>query len=360
MSNHQREERHRLDLDNLGRMVRWCEGYDYSLVFIWAFIYLTTSLNYPAAIIFVASFTSTCGHRHFSATFSTTEQLGARVRRAPVDSSCTYNKNDSCDFDPIIINFLWNTNSTFIHQYFMQRALYQAQLASHLYSEVPIGAIVVRNVTTTSTTASTHENVPPSQQEQVYEILSEQHNRVEMCFDASAHAEMLALRDAARNIQNWRLNCNTNLKNSDDAENESCRSSSQTLLYCTLEPCIMCFAAAHAFRIHHLVYGAPDIRLGACGSYVNMIDITASKQHPFHSISNITSGVYANESSSLLRDFFRQRRQQSPQRPPLPLQKRRHLTPSITNMSTASIKETIPFYRQWWKRLVMRFRNKNK
>lgn len=235
----------------------------------------------------------------------------------------------------------------------MQRALYQAQMASHLYSEVPIGAIVVRNVTTTTTTLVDRTNDPttkPYQQEQRYEILSEQHNRVEMNFDASAHAEMLALRDAARNIQNWRLNCRTNKIDNEKNDNRS----GQTLLYCTLEPCIMCYAAAHAFRIHHIVYGAPDIRLGACGSYVNMIEITsASSKHPYHTISNITSGIYANESSSLLRNFFRHRRLPQPtQRSQLP--KRKELQHSISNVPAPS--KPLPFYRRLWRQWILKIR----
>ena len=233
----------------------------------------------------------------------------------------------------------------------MQRALYQAQMASHLYSEVPIGAIVVRNVTTTTFADVTNDPTrKPYQQEQRYEILSEQHNRVEMNFDASAHAEMLALRDAARNIQNWRLNCHTNTTNNKHNNNRN----GQTLLYCTLEPCIMCYTAAHAFRIHHIVYGAPDIRLGACGSYVNMIEITS--KHPYHTISNITSGIYANESSSLLRNFFRQRRLQQPtQRSQLPLRRRQQLpVHSSTNVPPPS--KALPFYRRLWRQWILRIR----
>ena len=261
--------------------------------------------------------------------------------------------------DPIIVTFPIHTNTTLVHQYFMQRSLHQAQRASHLYSEVPIGAVVVRNITTAAAIAQ-------PQDEQIYKILSEEHNRVEMNYDASAHAEMLALRDAARNIQNWRLNCNTENATMNRSDNKC---NSQTILYCTLEPCVMCFAAALAFRIDQIVYGAPDLRLGACGSYVNMLDITISvtTKHPYHTISDVTSGIYANESSILLRNFFRERRQQQQQqqqqqhneplrRLPLPTRQQQRDPFSELPISVHSITKPLPFYRRWWRHFVSRFR----
>jgi tRNA(adenine34) deaminase len=195
----------------------------------------------------------------------------------------------------ITVTFPHNTSALSVQKFFMKRALQQARHAGIVDSEVPIGAVVVRNLTHASTihddsTIAFVQNstveLTKLQHQQVYEILSEQHNSVEKRHDASAHAEMLALRDAAAAIQNWRL--------------------IDTTLYSTLEPCPMCCAAAQAFRVQHIVYGAPDIRLGACGTYCDLLSIA---RHPYHNISSVTSGICANESSILLRSFFRLRRQ---------------------------------------------------
>ena len=180
------------------------------------------------------------------------------------------------------ISFPYNTSEIFVHNFFMNRALREAERAADLDSEVPIGAVVVRNQTDIYLLQSGNDLIEP---QQVYEILAEQHNCVEKRFDASAHAEILALRDSAAMLQNWRL--------------------INTTLYSTLEPCPMCLSAAQAFRVHHIVYGAPDVRLGACGTFLDLLSIA---QHPYHNISKVTSGIYANESAHLLRKFFRQRR----------------------------------------------------
>jgi tRNA(adenine34) deaminase len=238
------------------------------------------------------------------------------------------NKEDDDDNDIIHVSFPIHTNVRTVHEYFMQRALHQAQRAGSIYSEVPIGALVVRNRTDTTTTttgipleSSSNSNTrttqhhiskePQPQPQQRYEILSQQHNRVELNYDASAHAELLAMRHAAQRIQNWRLNYNPSTATT-TASNTTASTTTTTILYSTLEPCIMCCAAAHAFRINHIVYGAPDVRLGGCctTSYMNLID---KRTHPFHTISHVTSGIYANESSALLRDFFRERRKSSAQ-----------------------------------------------
>lgn len=145
--------------------------------------------------------------------------------------------------------------------YFMTLALKQAQKAKRR-DEVPVGAVVVdRNG----------------------HVLAQTHNLVETYQDASAHAECLAFRKAARRKGTWRL--------------------TECTLYSTLEPCVMCYMTAHQFRIQRIVYGANDTRLGAL--------TTASSSnltHPFHTISLIEGGLYANESSVLLQTFFRQRR----------------------------------------------------
>jgi tRNA(adenine34) deaminase len=203
-----------------------------------------------------------------------------------------------------------------VHSYFMQLALEQAKIASRRYNEVPVGSLVVHNLTRQQSflaavpsrarfrwTRSFNEATETVSQ--VYEILAACGNRVESTHDAAAHAELLALRQAGRGRGNWRL-------------------PSDTILYATLEPCPLCWAATHAFRVAHLVYGARDVRLGAVvivGAHTTNSTIdpqhvaspmaAVTWSHPFHTISSITAGVGANESSRLLRDFFQQRRRRS-------------------------------------------------
>lgn len=172
------------------------------------------------------------------------------------------------------VRFPIGTSDETIHEYFMTKALEQARLAGK-DGEVPIGAVIVRNTTIDIETGWT------------FEIVSQDRNRVESCVDASAHAEMLAMRNAARLLMNWRLvNCT---------------------LYSTLEPCAMCLSACQAFRIQYLVYGAPDLRLGAVETNMRLLDI----KHPFHNITKVMSGINRDESGTLLKDFFRSRRQMS-------------------------------------------------
>jgi tRNA(adenine34) deaminase len=146
---------------------------------------------------------------------------------------------------------------------FMLQALLQAEAAAAA-GEVPIGAVAVRDG----------------------EVLAVAHNKVEALQDASAHAEMLCARAAAAKSASWRL------------EN--------TTLYCTVEPCPMCLAAMHAFRVERLVYGAPNARLGAVVG-----DLRAAQPlgelHPFHSV-EVTGGVLAEPAAQLMQDFFRKRR----------------------------------------------------
>jgi len=176
---------------------------------------------------------------------------------------------------PRAIHFPVSTPLIEIHSHFMHLALQQAKLVQHKYAEVPIGAVVVRNITINATG------------QQSFEILSQAGNQVETKVDASAHAELLALQQAARRIRNWRLlNCT---------------------MYSTLEPCPMCVTACQAFRLNALVYGAPDVRLGAIETRLQLLDIP----HPFHNITIIIGGIRKDESAEILRSFFRQRRQQS-------------------------------------------------
>eukprot|EP01031_Cornospumella_fuschlensis_P036224 gene36224-43940_t len=132
---------------------------------------------------------------------------------------------------------------------FMKLAIRHAQ---HAYreKEVPVGAVIV------------DENGV---------VIAASRNRVEETHDATAHAEVDCMRKAALFKQNWRLlNCT---------------------LYTTLEPCPVCLSAAQSFRIKRVVYAAKDLRLGACGSHINL----AGTRHPFHQL-NIEGGVL-NESS---------------------------------------------------------------
>jgi tRNA(adenine34) deaminase len=173
-----------------------------------------------------------------------------------------------------IVTFHKETATDAIHDHFMQLALEQAAKAATL-NEVPIGAIIVQSVPSVNNGDDAH----------MFQVLSARHNRVEVQYDASAHAELLAMRAAAAHIQNWRLINST--------------------LYSTLEPCPMCLAAAQAFRVDRIVYGAPDHRLGAVCTHMNLLE---AAHHPFHNISTVVSGVCEQECGDIMRDFFRKRR----------------------------------------------------
>jgi len=143
----------------------------------------------------------------------------------------------------------------------MEHALREAQLAFE-ENEVPIGAIVVL------------EN----------KIIGRGHNRTESLKDATAHAEMIAITSAAENHGDWRLD--------------------EAILYSTIEPCAMCAGAAVLSRIKTIVYGARDIRFGACGSLF-MIPTDERLNHRIEMI----PGVMEKESADLMQLFFRQVRQ---------------------------------------------------
>ncbi len=143
---------------------------------------------------------------------------------------------------------------------FMRRALELAEEAER-QGEVPVGAVVVLEG----------------------EIVGEGFNAPISEHDPTAHAEIRALRAAARRLGNYRL--------------------PGTTLYVTLEPCVMCAGAMIHARIQRLVYGAPDPRTGAAGSVFHIAD---SEQHN-HRLA-ITGGVLAEESAERLQSFFRSRR----------------------------------------------------
>jgi len=143
---------------------------------------------------------------------------------------------------------------------FMKQALEQAQLAA-LAGEVPVGAILVRDG----------------------QVISKGFNKPITNHDPSAHAEMLALRQAALTEQNYRL--------------------PGTTLYVTLEPCTMCAGAILHARVERIVYGAPDPKTGAAGS---VMDVFSSKQINHQTIVN--GGIMAEECGQLLKTFFKERR----------------------------------------------------
>src|SRR5437764_9070431 len=145
-------------------------------------------------------------------------------------------------------------------EHFMRESLRQAQKASAA-GEVPVGAVVVREG----------------------KIISRAHNQVELLKDATAHAEMLGLTAAEAAIGDWRLT---------DCD-----------LYVTKEPCPMCAGAIVHTRIRRVIFGCADVRAGAAGTVMNLLQHNALNHR-----SQITSGVLENECASLLRDFFRKKR----------------------------------------------------
>lgn len=143
----------------------------------------------------------------------------------------------------------------------MALALEEARAAA-AEGEVPIGAVVVCEGA----------------------VVARAHNRRENEKDPTAHAEIIAIREAARRLGRWRL--------------------SDCTVYVTLEPCPMCAGAMHQARIERLVYGAVDPKAGAVGT---LYDLSNDERlnHRFE----VTSGVLAEESADLLRAFFGRLRQ---------------------------------------------------
>src|SRR5512139_3554132 len=142
----------------------------------------------------------------------------------------------------------------------MAHALMLAQRAA-AEGEVPVGAVIVKND----------------------EVVGEGWNRPIGLNDPTAHAEIQAMRNAASNIENYRL--------------------SGTTLYVTLEPCPMCAGAMVHARIKRVVFGAPDPRSGAAGSVFNLLQDT-----PLNHQCEVSGGVLAEECGTLLKGFFRERR----------------------------------------------------
>ena len=142
----------------------------------------------------------------------------------------------------------------------MKIALNEANLAMN-ENEIPVGAVLVKNG----------------------KLIAQSHNQSIRTNDPTAHAEIQLLRKAGEQQKNYRLIGST--------------------IYVTLEPCTMCFGAMVHARIERIVFGASDFKTGVCGSCMNL-----NKENFFNHKISITGGVLEEESSELLRLFFKSRR----------------------------------------------------
>ena len=129
------------------------------------------------------------------------------------------------------------------------------------HDDVPIGAVIVKDG----------------------EVIGSGHNEREVRADPTAHAEMVALREAARTLGSWRV--------------------LDAVMYVTLEPCAMCAGAIVLARVPRVVFGALDPKAGAAGSVLNVLDTPQLNHRP-----QVESGLLAEESAELLREFFGRRR----------------------------------------------------
>lgn len=147
------------------------------------------------------------------------------------------------------------------HEYYMREALKEAKLAGEK-GEVPVGAVVVLQD----------------------EIIGRGHNQREIGDDPTAHAEIVAIREAGKKLQSWRL--------------------TGAVLYVTLEPCPMCAGAMLQSRVERVVYGLDDPKAGSAGSLINILQFPGFN----HSV-KIIGGILAEESQKLLKDFFKNKRE---------------------------------------------------
>jgi tRNA(adenine34) deaminase len=145
-------------------------------------------------------------------------------------------------------------------EYFMRLALREAEQAFD-HDDVPIGAVVVRDG----------------------EVIGAGHNERELRADPTAHAEMIALREAARAVGSWRV--------------------LDAVMYVTLEPCAMCAGALVLARIPRLIYGTADPKAGAAGSALDVLGEPRLNHNP-----RVQGGLLAVESAALLQTFFATRR----------------------------------------------------
>jgi tRNA(adenine34) deaminase len=147
-----------------------------------------------------------------------------------------------------------------LHQDWMRLALRQSQIAFE-QGEVPIGAVIVY----------------------YGQVIAQAHNEREQKNDPTAHAEILAIQRAAKALGSWRL--------------------TDATLYVTLEPCPMCAGAIMQSRLKQLVYGAMDLKGGATGSVMNVLDYTLWN----HRV-DVVAGVLEDECSDILKLFFKRLR----------------------------------------------------
>jgi tRNA(adenine34) deaminase len=145
-------------------------------------------------------------------------------------------------------------------EYFMRLALREAARALE-HDDVPIGAVIVKDG----------------------ELIGAGHNERELRSDPTAHAEMVALREAARVLDSWRV--------------------LDSVMYVTLEPCAMCAGAIVLARVPRVVFGAADPKAGATGSVINVLDLAELNHRP-----QVQSGLLAEDCADLLRAFFAERR----------------------------------------------------
>jgi len=145
-------------------------------------------------------------------------------------------------------------------EYFMRLALREAERALE-HEDVPIGAVVA------------HDG----------EVIAAAHNERELRQDPTAHAETIALREAAKALGTWRV--------------------LEAVLYVTLEPCAMCAGAIVLARVPRVVFGASDPKAGACGSVLDVVGEPRLNHRP-----EIAGGLLAGECGALLSQFFASRR----------------------------------------------------
>ena len=146
------------------------------------------------------------------------------------------------------------------HEEAMRIALEEARVAA-AHGDVPVGAVILHNG----------------------EVIARRHNEREASNDPTAHAEVLALQDASKLLNSWRL--------------------SECTLVVTLEPCVMCAGATQSARIGRLVYGAANFEAGATASLYNVMSDPRLGHNP-----PVEHGVLADESAALLKEFFAAKR----------------------------------------------------
>jgi tRNA(adenine34) deaminase len=145
-------------------------------------------------------------------------------------------------------------------EYFMRLALREATRALE-HDDVPIGAVIVKDG----------------------EVIGAGHNERELRADPTAHAELIALREAARALESWRV--------------------LDAVMYVTLEPCAMCAGAIVLARVPRVVFGASDPKAGAAGSVLDVLNVPQLNHRP-----QVQSGLLAADCAELLRTFFAPRR----------------------------------------------------